>query len=385
MEQAAATARGEGSPGAVAGEGADVPQARGRAEPTDRQPVGAVEPVAAGPDPQASVGAEPQRAKAEVARQPEGQRPARPGSIRLPLEARDVAGHHPQSVAARGLDCGHLLLEGRPNVQSLEPAVDESADPPVQAEPQAPSRSGSQDDHRLGQGHGLSRHPPAHLHEPRAPGRPHVPVLVQRQVLARPGTPRAEHGLPRARAVRLPDPPVRRLAERATGRIEHEREGVDPDERRRDDESAPSACDAPEVALLGEEHERVPSGRRQGHDAVRREPRVGGHVEDVEAEAVEAGEPPECRQPELTAGQQDDVGDGVLGKALRGRPLDDAVFATDAVARRGDESGLGPGEGGAEGEPGDDGPHEGGAGPHDGAYSSRPGPACTGGLGVRQP
>ena len=342
VEKGPAPAGDEGAPGPVARQGGDVRQARLRAVSTGRERVDAAEPAAVGPDPQAALPVEPQRADGDVLGQPERHGRPAPGAVGLAVEPRHLAARgHPQRALRDRLDRVDLLFEGRPDRKQAQPAVDETSHAPPHADPEAAPGAGRHRDLSPGQGERLSRRPAIQPEEPVPPDRPGVSALVQRKRVEGAAPARgADDGPPRASAFGPPHPAVRGAAVHPADPVDQQLQGLDRRERRREKRFAPSVLDAPEMPLLRQEEKRVRPGGHEGDDPVRGKPLVGRHVEDPEPVAVEARETAEGRQPQLAARQDDDVGDGVLGEPLRGRPLHDAVVRT-ALARRGGSLGGG--------------------------------------------
>ncbi len=284
----------------------DVPQARGRAEPTDRQPVDAVEPVAAR---SRSRGCRRGRVATSERGGRSAARGAATGATRIrPPAARGARRRRPSPptrVAARGLDRGHRSLEGRPDVAVARTGRRRVGRPPRPGRATGPLPLGEPERQPAQAG---SRPLPAARRSPSRAARPrhdpHVPVLVQRQVAAR----RRRYPSGRARVATRACRPSARPSRPPTCRTR------DRSRRARARACRPTSGGGTSRALLPPAtrprwpcwvRNRNESDPVAASDTMRfaGQPRVGGHVEDVEAEAVEAGEPPEGRQPELTARQ----------------------------------------------------------------------------------
>ncbi len=270
-------------------------------------------------------------------REAQWQRHPVPDPAGVECEAGHVAERrHPERPRVGLLDRRHLPLNRRLHVQPGDPGSAQLGEAAIQPQPEptaAPCEDGGERRRKL---HGLGHQSFPHPHQSLITYHPHLTIAGDRQ-LAEPchTACRARDGAPRSGAIRHPHAAVDRPAEDTARLVGNQVERVQARKGRQQQGPGPSTFHLAEMPLLGQEPESVRSRRRQGNDPVGGQALGDGHVDNVEAQAVEARQAAERRDPEFFVWQLVDVGDGVLGQALGGRPLRDAVFASRPGCRFG--------------------------------------------------
>ena len=257
---------------------------------------------------------QPQRADGDARGQASGSEVRRqePSACRSrrdtsPLVATHSASSPAGSIAADSPSSAGWMRSGRAGRRRSGPA-------PAPARPTARLRVGSRRRPSLRAGPRGGRRAAGIRIEPVAPDAPGLPCASIAKSWSGRRRPRRRRAAMPA-AVRPPGPPVGRLAVDAAGRVDQQLERLDrapvgggTQQRARPPSTRPRwPC---WVRNRNDSRRRPPPARRSGSPAAPRR----GHVEDPEAMAVEAHEPAEGREPHLAAGQDDDVGDGVLGQ-----------------------------------------------------------------------